>query len=172
MRRNIRSALIVLVALLRGFLVPAQEGGPPGKQENLYSLALAASVIQMEKEWGYIDDGNHGSRMRTDYRHVRVRKNPAITDDLPADFGDRHAEYLDDQSLIERYKTQRKEFAVLEVHPMRNVGSELKIQISVSWVSLQKGRLILAFSDWSDVEFRYDCEKQAFAISTVTLGGI
>ena len=89
-----------------------------------------------------------------------------------SDFGDYHAEYLDDQSLIDKYKSGRKEFSVFEIHPMRNVGSGLKIQISVSWVSSRKGRLVLAFSDWSDVEFRYDCEKQAFAISAVKLGGI
>ena len=124
MHTNIRLALIVLVGLVWSCFAFAQESGQTGEQDNLYSVALAASVTQMEKEWGYIDDGDRGSRIRTDYRHVRVRKNPVITDDLPSDFGDYHAQYLDDQSLIEKYTTLRKDFSVFEIHPMRNVGSE------------------------------------------------
>jgi hypothetical protein len=169
---KVPSAVSVVVPLLCAVLSFAQEGQKPATQDNLYAVALAASVTEMEKQWGYIDDGDHGSRIRTDYHHVRVRKNTEITDDLPTDLGDFHAEYLDDQALIGRYKSAGKEFSVFEIHPMRTTGSQLKIQISVSWVSNRNGGLILAISDWSNVEFGYDCEKQAFRVSKVVLGGI
>jgi hypothetical protein len=172
MSAGTRSAVISLMPLLWTAFTFAQASGPSVKQDNLYSMALVASVTEMEKSWGYIDDGDHGRRIRTDYRRMLVRKNPEITDDLPQEFGNYHVEYLDDQALTERYKDMRKEFSVLEIHPVHGDGPRLKIQVSVSWAKSQNRRLILAFSDWSDVEFRYDCEKQAYTISAVKLGGI
>ena len=142
------------------------------KADNLYSMALEASISEMEKQWGHIDDSNNGSGIRTDYHHVRVRKNPELTDDLPPRFGDHQVEYLDDQALIESYKTLRKEFSVLDVHPVHNDGSRLRIQISVSWFKYKNGRSFFGLSDWSDVEFQFDCESQTFVLSAVKLGGI
>jgi hypothetical protein len=55
---------------------------------------------------------------------------------------------------------------------MQNEGARLKIEVSVSYVEYRKRRFLLALSDWSDVEFRYDCEKQKYIVSTVKLGGI
>jgi len=143
-----------------------------GKQGNLYSIALAASMDQMGKSWGRIDDGDHGSRMRTDYRRMLVKKDPEITNDLPSQFGDHQVEFLDEQELIGRYKTLHKEFPVLVMGSLHNSGPRLKIQVSVYWVGLRKNRLILGFSDWSVVEFQYDCQKQAYTISDIKLGGI
>jgi hypothetical protein len=167
-----RSSVAGLILLVGAAAAFAQASGPPAKPDNLYSMALIASISEMEKEWGYIDDGDRGNRIRTDYHRVRVRKNPEITDDLSSDFGEHHVEYMDDQAMIGRYQAKRKEFSVLEIHPMRSTGSQLKIQVSESWVKYEKGRLILEFSDWSDVKFQYDCEKQAYTISAVKLGGI
>lgn len=167
-----RSVVISLMPLLWAALAFAQVSGPSVKQDNLYSMALVASITEMEKAWGYIDDGDHGSRIRTDYRRMLVRKNPEITDDLPPEFGDYRVQYLDDQALTKRYKAMRKEFSVLEIHPVHSEGPQLKIQVSVSWVKYQNRSLVLAISDWSDVEFQYDCEKRAYTISAVKLGGI
>jgi hypothetical protein len=46
------------------------------------------------------------------------------------------------------------------------------IQVSVSWFEFRHGRLLFEFSDWSDVEFQYDCDQKEFKISNVKLGGI
>jgi hypothetical protein len=159
------------VTLLCVVAVIPQASAAPGKEADLYSMALSASISEMQKSWGQIDD-SFGNRIRTDYSHIAVRQNPEITEGLPIVFGDHHVEYLDDRALIDRYKAQRKGFSVLEIHPMHNVGTLLDIQVSVSWIKYEKGRLILLFSDWSDVELRYDCEKQAYTVSSVKLGGI
>ena len=161
-----------LVPLFWAVLAFPQASGATTKEDNLYSMALKASITEMQKSWGHIDDGDHGSRIRTDYRHVVVRKSPEITDDLPSQFEDHHIEYLDWQTLMERCKSLRKEFAVLEVHPIHNEGTRLTIQVSVSWAKHQKNRLELGLSDWSNVEFLYDCEKESYIISAVKLGGI
>jgi hypothetical protein len=135
-------------------------------------MALIASVNEMQKSWGYIDNSANGSRIRTDYNHLMVRQNPEITDELPREFGAHHVEYLDDRALIGRYRTLRKEFSVLEIHAIHNEGPRLKINISVSWVEYRDGRLSFGFSDWSEVEFLFDCEEQTYTITEVKLGGI
>jgi hypothetical protein len=42
----------------------------------------------MEKSYGHMDDSEGGSRIRTDYRHMLVEKDPEITDGLPSQQGD------------------------------------------------------------------------------------
>ena len=140
--------------------------------ESLYSVALHSSILEMEKSWGGIDDGDGGSRVRTDYRHILVAANPEITDHLPSTFGDHAVEYLDNKAEIARYKKTKKEYAILKIHPIQNDNQGLRINISVYWVSYTKGRLNFGLSDWSDVKFRYDCVKQDFVVSSVDLRGI
>jgi len=103
---------------------------------------------------------------------VIVRKDPELTGGLPSEFGEHHVEYPDNQTLIEKYNTLKKEFAVLAIHPMRNEGTHLRIQVSTSWVEYKRKGLWFGISDWSDVEFQHDCDKQTYVISSVKLGGI
>jgi len=126
----------------------------------------------MQKIWGDIDDSLLNARIRTNYHNMWIERNPEITDSLPTQVGDFHVEYLDNRELIERYKKLRKEFAVLHIHPMSSDGSNLKIGISVYYVSYKKRRLMLGLSDWSDVEFRFDSDAQKYVISSIKLGGI
>jgi len=99
-----RSIALSLVLLIFALSAIPQEGGTPAKEQNLYSVALFASIVEMEKSWGYIDDNNGGSGVRTDYRHMLVEKDPEITDRLPSQFGDYHVEYLDNRAQIDRYE--------------------------------------------------------------------
>ncbi len=55
---------------------------------------------------------------------------------------------------------------------MRNAGDRLKIVLGNYWVSYEKNGLWFAYSDWSHVEFRHDCEKKQFVLDFVKLGGI
>jgi len=125
----------------------------------------------MEKSWGHIDDSYLGG-IRTDYRHVPVEKDPEITNGLPSQQGDYRVEYLDRREQFDRLRKLRKGFAVLRIHPMQSDGSLLKILVSVSYLTYEKHRFMYAVSDWSDVEFRYDCERQKFVVSSVKLGGV
>jgi hypothetical protein len=164
--------LLSVVPLVCALSVFPQADGTSARKDNLYSRALSASIGEMEKSWGHIDDGNHGSRIRTDYGHMMVERDSEITDDLPSEFRDHHVEYLDRQTMISRYESNGKEFSILKIHPLRSDGRRLKIQVSLSWVKYEKRKLVFALSDWSDVEFSYDCEAQNFIISAVKLGGI
>ena len=161
-----------LVLILTVIVFPASSQETSEAEDNLYSLALVAGVDQMQKQWGYIDDGDRGSKIRTDYHHLIVRKNPEITDDLPSQSEEFHFEYLDDAALHARYKQLKKSFAVLEVHPIHDNGPTLKIHIAQNWVESRQGRLVIAISGWANVEFRFDCKQQAYVISDVKLGGI
>jgi hypothetical protein len=167
-----RSFALGLLALLLAVPAFPQEGGAPAKGDNLYSAALFASIVEMEKSCGYIDDSIGGSRVRTDYRHTLVEKDPEITDRLPSQLGDYRVEYLDKRAQIDRYKKLRKAFPILRIHPMQNEGARLELEVSVSYLTHQKRRWLYGVSDWSDVEFQYDCGKQKFVVSAVKLGGI
>jgi hypothetical protein len=166
-----RLMVLGLVPLLCALSAFAQTNDASVKKDNLYSIALFASISEMEKQWDHIDD-SWGGRKRTDYRNILVEKDPDITGDLPLKLGDHQIEYLDYKAMIDRYKNLRKEFSILHIYPIHNDGAQLKIHITVFWFSYKKGRLDYALSDWSDVEFRYDCAKQSYVISTVKLGGI
>jgi hypothetical protein len=139
--------------------------------DDLYAKALSASIEEMEKSWSRFDDSCCDNRIRTDYRHLIVEKDE-ITETLPKQFATHEIEYLDSHELSDRYQRLRKEFAVLRVHPLRYNGGRFKILIGVSWFKVKKGHLFYAFSDWSEVEFQYNCEKQNWEITNVKLGGI
>lgn len=168
MRTHVLAALMMLTTLF----VSAQSNPSETAGKNLYSVALQASILQMEKAWGYIDDSALGQGMRTDYRHMIVEKDSLITDGLPTEFENHFVEYLDNQALAERYKKLRKSYSALVIQPMRNDGKTLRIAVVVYWISYKKGGLQLGLSDWSNVEFNYDCDKQQFVVSSVKLGGI
>jgi hypothetical protein len=138
-------------------------------EESPYFKALFASIGEMDKAYAPIDDSMGGSRVRTDYRHMLVEKDPGITEGLPEQFGEYHVEYLDTYQLIARFQKLKKDFPVLKIQPVKNASN---IQISVYWVNYKKGKLNLGLSDWSEVKLLYDCEKQTFTVSKVTLGGV
>lgn len=162
--------VLFFIAMLRVGPALSRETSP--SKDTLYSMALVAGVAEMQKQWGYIDDGDQGSRIRTDYHRLIVRKNPEITDDLPSESDEFHFEYLDDASLLGRYNKVKKGFSILEVHPIHDRGPTLKIHISQSWVESHRGHLWIGISDWANVEFRFDCQQQTYVISDVKLGGI
>jgi len=165
--------LLVLgaTALVGGATAFAQSKGQLEMKGDLYSMALLASVDEMQKSWGYINDGGEG-RARTDYSNVVVKQDPKITDGMPTQFGTHHVDYLDAHALRERYKELGKEFSILEIGPIHNDGARLHIVVSVYWFKYQRGRYFFAYSDWSDVEFQFNGETQAFDILDVKLGGI
>jgi len=168
----LRSVVLSIFPFLFVISVYPQEKGAAAKVENLYSKALFASIVEMEKSYSRSDDSVLGTRIRTDYHHMRIEKDLGITDDLPEQFGEYRVEYLDTQNQIARCKELRKPFSILKIQPMKSEGERLKIQVTVYWVEYKKSRLYLGLSDWSDVEFRYDCETQSFVISNIKLGGI
>ncbi len=161
---------IVILAISTRTLLPLS--APVPATDNLYSLALQTSILQMEKEWGHLGRSALEEGTPTDYRRMIVQKDQIITDGLPTAFQDHSVEYLDDQELIGRYRKLNNSFEILKISPMRNEGTVLKIVVSTYWFSYKKHRLEFAYSDWSDVQFRYDCEQGAFVIASVKLGGI
>jgi hypothetical protein len=170
--KTIRHACGIAFFLACFFSLLAQEKGTSGEENNPYRMALSATVKEMAKSYGNIDDSDLNTRIRTDYRHVIVEKTDEITDGLPTRIGEHEIEYLDYQGLDNRYQTLKKAFAVLRIHPISIKDGRLKVYIGVSWFSSSKHNRVFAFSDWSDVEIRYDCETQKWIVADVKLGGI
>lgn len=157
------------------FLLFAQSSLPQNpnvatKQPNLYAAALFASIAQMDKEWGRIDATPDNS-IRTDYHHMIVKRSE-MTEKLPDRAGDYQVEFLDPRELVERYRKLHKGFAILVIHPITNAGAALTVNIGLFWFSHKKTQSKYAFSDWSDVEFHYDCGSQEWVVSKVQVGGI
>lgn len=171
-----RTVLLTATIALITVVVHAQSNQSGSNKDNLYSLALKTSILKMEKDYGHIDDTVMGERTRTDYRHMVVEKDPLITEGLPTEF-ENHSieyliEYLDHQGLLERYNKLGKPYAALVIRPMRNEGKTLKVAVAAYWISVEKNGLQLGLSDWSNVEFQYDCNRQRFVVSSVKLDGI
>jgi hypothetical protein len=165
----------VRLAVSCSFLLIVPSGLPQNsnavpRQGNLYASALFASIMQMDKEWGGIDNTPHDS-LRTDYRHMIVKKSE-MTEKLSDRVGDYQVEVLDPRELVERYRKLRKGFAILVMHPIKNEGAELAVNIKLFWFSHKKTQSSYVFDGSSDVEFRYDCEKRDWVVSKVKLGGI
>ena len=139
-------------------------------QDNLYATALFASLDKMAKDWGGIDDSSEHA-IRTDYHRMIIEKTD-VTENLPESSEAHRVEYLDEDELIGRYRKLRKEFAVLRIHPITNNGVKLGIKIELYWFSYKEKTLTYALSDWSNVEFHYDCEKHKWTIEDVKLGGV
>jgi hypothetical protein len=167
--RTVQIAAVLAFVMVFGL---AQSNESETHDDNLYALALKTSILQMEKEYGHMDDTVLGERTRTDYRHMVVEEDPLITKELPTQFENHFVQYLDSQALTERYKRSGKSYAALVIRPMQNEGKILKIAVVVYWVSYEKSHLELGLSDWSNVEFHYDCDKRQFVVSSVKLGGI
>lgn len=163
--------LAIVSFVISAYTATSQTVSVPAK-DDLYSLALQASILQMEREWGHVGHSALDEGIPTDYRHMLVRKDPILTDGLPTAFENHSIEYLDDQELVHRYLKLNNSFLVLKIAPIRNQGTVLKIVVSTYWFSYKKHRLQFAYSDWSDVEFHYDCKQGAFVITSVKLGGI
>jgi hypothetical protein len=70
------------------------------------------------------------------------------------------------------HKKSGKSYAALVIQPIQNEGKTLKIVVVVYWISYKEGHLKLGLSDWTNVQFHYDCDKQQFIVSSVKLGGI
>jgi hypothetical protein len=166
----IRFLLPVLALIVAAPLRSSRPVEDHNNDKSLYSVALFASLEQMDKEWSHINDAYSG-RIRTDYHHMIVHTD-ATTYEIPASWHGYNVEYLDDAELRARRKTLGKDFASLRVFPLRNQGEVLTIQVTVYWVGLKKKMLMFGLSDWSNVTFRYDCEKKEFVVSGVQLGGI
>lgn len=144
----------------------------PVKEENPYFKALFASIVAMDKAYAKIDDSVGGSSVRTDYHHMLVERDAPITDFLPEQFGEYRVEYLDPRHLTARFKKLRREFSVLKIEPIKAAEPNLTVLVSLYWVSYKKRKLNLGLSDWSEVRFLYDCEKQTYVVSNVKLGGV
>ena len=150
----------------------ARSGRQSESTAHLYAVALEATLKQMAQEWGAIDDSDRGERIRTDYRNVVVMKDRFTPDGLPLRVGSAHVEYLDHDGLVQRAKQLRKPFAILEGAPIAVDGSALVVTYRVLWVTVSKGMLSLALSDFGSVYFRYDCDAGRFLVERVQLGGI
>ena len=101
-----------------------------------------------------------------------VRKDPGITDKLNSQFGEYHVTYLDNASLIGRWKQLRKDFAILVVEPVNCPEDRLKVTVHFSWAHYRRRQLQFRIDSWADVYFRYDNATRKYVVDNVELAGV
>jgi hypothetical protein len=141
------------------------------EDQFLYNEALRASLEAMDREWGELNL-KRGSRAPIDFQNMIVRKDPAITDGLNSQFGEYRVTYLDDTSLIGRWKRLRKEFAILTVRTVDCPEGRLRITIHLSWVRYRRTQLQFGIDSWADVYFRFDAGNRKYVVNNVELAGV
>ena len=166
-----RSVLCGILCLLCLVPLRGQSAASPRKGK-LYERALSATITEMEKAYGDIDDSSLGTNIRTNYRHLPVEKRDEITEDLPTQFGKHEVEYLDIQGLMDRYGRLGKRFAILRIFPIRDSDEFLEVVIGFYWFSLEDKKPVFALSDWSIIKFRHDCANHIWILAGVKLVGI
>jgi len=82
-RPLLRSVLLGILLFLFHLPLYPQEKGVAAKEESLYSKALFASIAEMEKSYGHTDDSVSGTRIRTEYHHMLVKKDVGTTAKAP-----------------------------------------------------------------------------------------
>lgn len=172
MQHAFRLFLLVAAVALGAQTCAENRITPASNDSNLYATALYASLAEMDKSWGRQRNSVDGRPLSEYYRKMPVMSDFAITEGLPTQQGDYHVEFLGSAALIQRRRRLHKDFPILRLFPIRVEGRFLKIHVAENWVGLKGGMLTEAISDWSDVDFQFDCEKQVFVVGGVKLGGI
>jgi len=144
----------------------------PSENQFLYNEALRASLEAMNSEWGDLNLTGHGKRAPIDFHNMIARKDLAITDGLNSQFAEYRFTYLDDASLVGRWKRRRKQFAILSVGPVNSSEGRLKITINLSWVSYRRSQLFFGLDAWANVYFRFDAASRKYVVDNVELAGV
>jgi hypothetical protein len=159
------SSLILLFSLC-AFNVFSQSKDINSPESNLYARTLSACLAKELEEYG-----KHELR-RVDYENRVVERNIHLTDKLPTQFGKVRVEYLDSETLRERYQKTRKEIQVLSLRPMKNEGTTLVVSIGNYWFSYKKKSFKYGLEGGCTVNFNFESSQNDFALTKINLWGI
>lgn len=168
-------SLYFLILLLGVANIFAQEKNVSSNGTSLYQRALSACVIKELEEYG-----DQGQETRLRFSNRVVFQNAIFTDELPTKFGDVNVEYLEYETIVERYrmnranksKDRREEIFVTEISPMINQGTTLKISLREWWVSYKKKILNKALEGGCIVDFEFDTQLKDFVIKKTDTWGV
>ena len=138
----------------------------PSTDSNLYARTLSACLAKELEDYGKL------GLSRVDYENRVVERNIHLTDKLPTQFGKVKVEYLDSETLRERYQKSRKEIQVLSMRPMKNEGATLIISIGNYWFSYKKNSYNYGLEGGCTVKFNFDSSQNNFALTKIDLWGI
>lgn len=137
----------------------------PSIQSNLYERTLSACLAKELEDYGKLGT-------RVDYENRVVERNIHLTDNLPTQFGKIKVEYLDSETLRERYQKTRQEIQVLSIRPMKNEGATLIISIGNYWFSYKKKSYNYGLEGGCTVNFNFNSSQNDFALTKIDLWGI
>ena len=159
------SSLILLLGLFV-LTVFSQSKDAPSAESNLYARTLSVCLTKELEEYG-----KHRLR-RVDYENRVIERNIHLTEKLPTQFGKVKVEYLDSETLRERYQKTRKEIQVLSLRLMKNEGTTLIISIGNYWFSYTKKSYNYGLEGGCTVNFNFDSSQNDFALTKIDLWGI
>jgi hypothetical protein len=155
-----------------GFLLPVMLGAvaqPPSLPEDhssdLYNVAFVAFLEARAENYAKVAKDR-------DYFNVRVQRDDPLTEFLPRQTGPFRIEYLDPEAIKKQWSQRKKAILIVVVRPIRNEGDSLIAGFSEYWVSLRKGRFVMALEGGGNVRLRHDCETHRFVVEKVDLWGV
>jgi hypothetical protein len=81
---------------------------------------------------------------------------------FPQKIGSFTIEYLTYEAIVERYKSTRKAFPIVEILPMRNYDDLLVVRWAEYSAGVRHGRLQLGVSGGYKVAWRFDSSKDEY----------
>jgi hypothetical protein len=157
--------LLILFFGLCAFDVFSQTKNTLSNSSNLYERTLSACLAKELEDYGKLGT-------RVDYENRVVERNIHLTDNLPTQFGKIKVEYLDSETLRERYQKTRQEIQILFMRPMKNEGATLIISIGNYWFSYKKKSYNYGLEGGCTVKFNFDSSQNEFALTKIDLWGI
>ena len=158
-------SLLILLFGLCAFNTFSQAKVAPATESNLYVRTLSACLAKELEDYGKLGT-------RVDYENRVVERNIHLTDKLPTQFGKIKVEYLDSETLRERYQKTRQEIQVLSLRPMKNEGATLIISLGNYWFSYKKKSYNYGLEGGCTVNFNFDSSQNDFALTKIDLWGI
>lgn len=158
------SSLILLFGLC-AFSTFSQVKDAASTESNLYARTLSACLAKELEDYGKLGT-------RVDYENRVVERNIHLTDNLPTQFGKIKVEYLDSETLRERYQKTRQKIQVLSIRPMKNKGATLIVSIGNYWFSYKKKSYNYGLEGGCTVNFNFDSSQNDFALTKIDLWGI
>ncbi|HKA01275.1 MAG TPA: hypothetical protein VKE70_32400 [Candidatus Solibacter sp.] len=142
------------------------------KRTDIYSIALIEAANEMEKQWGWIKASPLERSIDTDYKHLLVCIDESVRQQYPASADGRRFEFLSNAELRSRRKKIGKDFSALIISPATVQDGFIKVVVGQRVISVARGHLTFLISDWGNVYFRFDRDKNDIVFHRVELGGI
>jgi hypothetical protein len=138
-------------------------------ERNLYEEALSECVNRELKYYaGTIPESVLKKRIKNRF----VEYNESLTEGLSTELGEVTLQYLNMNTLKEKFKRERREIPILKILPMQSDGVTIEIEVEDNDFSYKNEKTNYSLKSGCTVRFSFESEKNQFALKEVQLWGL